>query len=103
MYVAADDHKAGGVDDEELKFFKGELARARAAKWAVELAMAAACLFWAFYWLISPDPANSPKYIDNWVGKRTKNRFFNTDGRSGNPHFDRIKSHEAPAQKHSVR
>ena len=67
----------------DTKRIEQEIHRARVAKLAVQVVIVAACVFWVAYWLVSPDPASDQKYVETWVGDRSKSRFFRTDGREG--------------------
>jgi hypothetical protein len=61
-----------------------DLRAAKVAKAVAEALIAAACIFWAAWWLVSPEPDSDPKYVEAWIGLRVKSRFFRTDGREGN-------------------
>ena len=69
----------------DLELVKQERALARLAKFTLQAVIAASCVFWAAYWLVSPDPATENKYVETWVGDRTHSRFFRTHGYEGNP------------------
>jgi hypothetical protein len=69
------------------------LRAAKVAKVGAEALIAAACVFWAAWWLVSPEPDSDPKYVEAWIGLRAKSRFFRTDGREG----DRSNDYSAAA------
>jgi hypothetical protein len=62
-----------------------DLRAAKVAKAVAEALIAAACIFWAAWWFVSPEPDTDPKYVEAWIGLRVKSRFFRTDGREGDP------------------
>jgi hypothetical protein len=60
-----------------------DLRAAKVAKAGAEALIVAACIFWAAWWFVSPEPDSDPKYVEAWIGLRAKSRFFRTDGREG--------------------
>ena len=61
----------------------GQIKRAKVVKAAAEVLIVAACIFWVGWWFVSPDPEGDAKYVETWIGLKSKSRFFRTDGREG--------------------